>query len=55
MFCKDCTSSIMDFINSILRADKHEDYKELLNEARDEIKSRVPLAYKCYEVDEKLN
>lgn len=54
MFYDDYTSSIIAFINSIIRLDKIDKHKELLNEAIQELKNRVPLLAQCYDCDERL-
>lgn len=54
MFCNDCTSSIIAFINSIIRLGKIDECNGLLKDAIRELKSRVPLMAKCYDCDERL-
>lgn len=54
MFSKDCTPSIIAFINSIIRLDKVNDHHEILSDAIQELRNRVPLLVKCYDCDDRL-
>lgn len=49
MFKMDCTSSIIEFINSLFRSGKKEEHSNLANEAIEEVRKRVPLMAKCYD------
>lgn len=55
MFCDDYTSSIIAFVNSIIRLDNIDKHKELLEEAILELRNRVPLLATCYDCDERLD
>lgn len=48
MFVKDSTSEIIAFVNSIIRAEKTDTYKVLLDEAMNELGNRIPMMKRLY-------